>query len=45
MGSTMVGTQVWVRGVKGVVRGQDGGVSEGQDKRLQSHHNGDKRGR
>ena len=33
-GSTLVGTQVWARGVEAGLRGRDGGGSEGQDKHL-----------
>ena len=44
-GTTWGGTQVGVRWVDGVVRGQDGGVSDGQDKQLHSHQNGDEWGR
>ena len=45
MGSTYAATEHGVRGVKGVVRAQDAGVSDGQDMDLQRHQNGDEWGR
>ena len=44
-GSTLVGTQVWARGVEAGLRGRDVGGSEGQDMDLHSHQTGDEWGR
>ena len=44
-GDDMGGDTSRARGVKAGLRAQDGGGSEGQDKHLHSHQNGDEWGR